>query len=256
MVIGIYPSNIHLSENSKKMKAVVIIPAKNEAKTIKEVVTRALRHADVSVTDDGSTDETPQILSNIQREHATKKNAHQLHIITHHQSTHIPRAIQDGMRHAMDMGYDFAITMDAGLSHDPDAIPQFLSADNSLDLVIGIRAIKANIPAYRRLISMMGTRVVNYAVSKSWFDIMGMRISDCTSGFRRYSRRALEIVARASLKSKMFDFHMEALALCIRQGMTCGEIPITYIFSNSSFNLKVLRQAIKFGLHLLKTKST
>jgi dolichol-phosphate mannosyltransferase len=83
---------------------------------------------------------------------------------------------------------------------------------------------------------------------------MGPGIKDCTSGYRRYSQKACALIANARLQSKAFDFHMEALALCYRAGMNVAEIPIHYVFSNSSFNKKVLMQAIKFGLHLLASK--
>ena len=53
-------------------KTLVIIPAHNEEETIYEVVTGALKYADVSVTDDGSTDRTPDILKKILIEKAKK----------------------------------------------------------------------------------------------------------------------------------------------------------------------------------------
>lgn len=235
-------------------KTLVVIPAHNEEETIREVVTRSLRYADVSVTDDGSRDQTPAILREIQSECAAGIHPHRLNVITHENATHIPRGVQDGMRWGVEQGYDFIITMDAGLSHDPDALPGFIAADPNVDLVIGTRTEVENVPFYRKVISWMGARVVNFALARSWWDVRGPGIRDCTGGFRRYSRRAADRVASAELRSKAFDFHMESLALVIRAGMSFSEIPIRYVFSNSSFNSKVLRLAMQFGWHLIETK--
>jgi dolichol-phosphate mannosyltransferase len=232
----------------------VVIPAHNEEETIYEVVARALKYADVSVTDDGSRDRTASILKSIQSECAEKRHPNKLNVITHPQATHIPKAIQDGLRFSAASRYDFVVTMDAGLSHDPDALPEFFNHDKTVDVVIGSRTKTQNVPAYRKAVSAMARMVVNYALSGSYFDFLGPGIKDCTSGYRRYSRRAADCVARTELRSKAFDFHMEALSLCYRAGMKVEEIPIHYVFSNSSFTNKVLKQAVKFGINLLVTK--
>ncbi len=232
----------------------VVIPARNEAGTIREVVTRALRHADVSVTDDASEDATPQILAEIQKE--TKRGVHpnRLNIITHAKATHIPPGIQDGLKFGTGEGYNFIITMDAGLSHDPDALPEFIGTDPSIDVVIGSRSKTENVPLYRRAISRMAALVMNYAVSPSYLRLRKPFIRDCTSGYRRYSSRAALIIATTPLRSRSFDFHMEALALCARAGMSISELSIHYVFSSSSFNSRVLRQAIRFAMTLIATK--
>lgn len=235
------------------MKTLIIIPAYNEESTIYEVVTKTLKHADVSVTNDGSRDRTPEILRTIQSECSSGKHSHKLNVVTHEKSTHIPKGLQDGFRYGIENGYDQFITMDAGMSHDPDAIPDFLAADSSLDVVIGARKQVENVPFYRRVISRCAALVVNYALTPSYFRL-GPGLSDCTSGFRRYSHRAGLLISATELKSKAFDFHMEALALCVRAGMKPGEIPIRYVFSNSSFNSRVLKQAMKFGMYLISTK--
>jgi len=235
-------------------KNLVVILAHNEEKTIYEVVARSLKYADVSVTDDGSRDNTASMLKTIQAECAEKKYPNKLNIITHPETTHIPKGIQDGLRFAAASRYDFIVTMDAGLSHDPDALPDFFNYDKKVDVVIGSRSNTQNVPEYRKAISAMAKMVVNYALSSSYFDLYGPGIKDCTSGYRRYSRQAAERIAQADLISKAFDFHMEALSLCYRAGMKVEEIPIHYVFSNSSFNNKVLKQAIKFGIYLVATK--
>jgi len=235
-------------------KILIVIPAHNEEETIYEVVTRSLRYGDVSVTDDGSRDRTPDILKRIDQECKKRKHKNSLNIITHSTATHIPKAIQDGLFWGNEKKYNFIITMDAGLSHNPDELPNFIAHDKSIDLLIGSRKKTQKVPIFRKIISRLGAVAVNYALSPSYINLRGPGIKDCTSGYRRYSSKAAELIARSELKSKSFDFHMEALAICIRCGMKAEEIPITYIFSSSSFTMKVLMQAIKFGIHLIATK--
>ncbi len=241
--------------NKKKINSLIVIPAHNEEETIYEVVTRSLEYADVSVTDDGSRDKTPIILKKIQTECSKKKYKHSLNVITHSVATHIPLGLQDGLKYGVSKKYDFIITMDAGLSHNPDELPDFLNQDSAIDIVIGSRKIITNVPFYRKLISFLAARVVNYTLTSSYLNIFGPGIKDCTSGYRRYSFKAAKIISESDLKSKSFDFHMEALALGIRRGMTFKETSISYVFSNSSFNKNVLKQALKFALYLIGTKN-
>ncbi|MCC6275977.1 MAG: glycosyltransferase family 2 protein [Leptospiraceae bacterium] len=232
----------------KKQKLLTVVPAYNEESTIEEVVTRALPFSDVCVIDDASKDSTPKILAKLK-----KKFPKQLHVISHAKNTHIPGGIQDGMRYAEKQSYDWVVTMDAGLSHDPDSLGNFFSYP-SCDILIGQREITENVPLYRKIISFLAARVMNYCMSKGFLDILGPGIKDCTSGFRRYSKKAISTIANARLESKAFDFHMEALYLIYTSGGTVEEMGIHYKFSNSSFNKRVFKQAVSFAWTLLKKK--
>jgi dolichol-phosphate mannosyltransferase len=236
-------------------KNLVVIPAYNEEDTIDEVVTCALKYADVSVTDDGSRDRTSDILHNIKKGCDSGKYPNHLNIIAHSKSTHIPQGIQDGLKYGVEEGYEFFVTMDAGLSHDPEILPDFFQFDPTIDVVIGSRQNTKNVPLYRKAITRMAALIVNYSLTESYFKFNGLKLRDCTSGFRRYSRKAAELIAKSELRSKAFDFHMEALALCIRNRMSAAEMPITYVFSNSSFNRKVFFHGIEFGWYLLSSKN-
>ncbi|EKS07631.1 glycosyltransferase family 2 protein [Leptospira santarosai] len=229
------------------MKHLVVIPAYNEEETIREVVERALEYSDVLVVDDASKDQTPEILKAMIRKHPKK-----LFTIRHEKNTHIPGGIQDGMKFAVEKKYDSVVTMDAGLSHDPSKLPEFLQTH--ADLVIGSRITTDGVPLYRKLISFFAAKVMNYCISPSRFDIFGYGLKDCTSGYRKYSKRAFTWIAEAKLESVAFDFHMEALWIVSKNYGTIREIGIHYVFSNSSFNRRVLKQAIRFAFKLLRRK--
>lgn len=236
-------------------KHLVVIPAHNEEKTIYEVVTKALKYSDVSVTDDASRDRTPFLLKSILSECDLGRHAHQLNIITHPHTTHIAQSIQDGFAFARRCGYDFVVTMDAGFSHDPEALPDFMREEPQVDVVIGRRIKKQKVPWHRKIISVLANGVVNYVLTGSLLKMLRPDFKDCTSGYRRYSKRAYELIAGTDLKSKAFEFHVEAILLCHRSGMTMKEIPITYVFSNSSLDFNTLRQAVKYGVDLIRNKN-
>jgi dolichol-phosphate mannosyltransferase len=212
----------------------VVIPAYNEAETIEEVVTRAARHADVCVVDDASTDGTADLIAGIER----------VHCIRHERNTHIAGGIRDGFRYAREAGYDRCITMDAGLSHDPDAIPAFRAHDDA-DLVLGYRVERDGVPPYRKALSAVASSMMNMALAGRPVPFGGPGLRDCTSGYRMYSRRAFELLADADMRSRAFDFHIESLAYVYRAGLRIVEIPITYRFTNSSLRPGIVWEALR-----------
>lgn len=215
-------------------RTLVVIPAYNEEETIERVVREARRYADVCVIDDGSTDATPRILERLDG----------THVIRHTANTHIAGAILDGMRYAQTAGYDRVITMDAGMSHDPAAIPEFLSRTDA-DLVIGCRERLVGVPWHRRLLSRLATFLLNLVVERRFLPWGGARLRDATSGYRMYSRAAYELLLRTRLESRSFDFHLEALTHVYRAGLAIGEISITYVFTNSSLRWRVVEEAAR-----------
>ena len=219
----------------------VVIPAYNEADSIEQVVELSRQYADVCVVNDASTDATPQILAGIEG----------IHTIHHAKNTHIPGAILDGMRYALDAGYDFCITIDAGLSHDPHVIADF-KEHSAADLVIGYREKRVKVPLYRKALSFAARLVMNHALGKRSKEGKRLALKDVTSGYRMYSRKALELILQSPMKSRSFDFHLEALARVYRSELKIEEIPITYIFSNSSLRWRVVGHALETWWRIYK----
>lgn len=212
----------------------VVVPAYNEEATIETVVRGALEHAAVCVVDDGSRDRTPEILARLPG----------AHVITHRANTHLAGAVLDGLRFALRGGHDYAITMDAGLSHDPADLLVFLRCEPA-DLVIGARdpARTRDVPWGRRLLSRGGTFLMN-AILRGAVRDGPRRLRDCTSGYRRYSRRAMEILTAAPIRSRAFDFMLESLAVLVWAGCSVREVPISYRFTRSSLDRRVVREAL------------
>ena len=224
---------------ARSAKTLVVIPAYNEAATIGEVVTRAAALAPVLVVNDGSTDATGAIAASLSR----------CTVINHERNTHIPGAIRDGFAHALDHGYDYAVTMDAGLSHDPDLI-RSLIAQPDVDLILSYCRELKNTPIYRRLLSRAAACLVNAAIRQPRWKVWKPGFRDVTSGYRRYSRRAMQAVLDAPMVCRSFDFHLEALAVVSYAGLSIREFPITYVFSNSSLTYRVVVQACSTWMRL------
>ena len=213
---------------------IIIIPVYNEEQTIKELIERSKKYADICVVNDGSLDKTADIVNSFS----------EVVQIIHQKNTHIPQTIRDGMKYAYEKNYDYVITMDAGLSHSPEELIYFLEHPDC-DLLIGCREKKINVPWYRNLLSKIGSFSINMVIRPIFSSLPYRQYKDITSGYRRYSKKAIEILLNRKMISRTFDFHSEAFMLVYRNGLIIKEIPITYVYTNSSLSYKVIFDSIR-----------
>jgi glycosyltransferase involved in cell wall biosynthesis len=172
---------------SSHLSYLAVVPAYNEAATVGTVVRAIREHMpafDVLVVDDGSTDETRRI--------AADAGARVLH---HPFNLGIGGAVQSGFFYALEHGYDYMVQVDGDGQHDPREIARLVAAmdaDYTVDMVCGSRFIsddhKYPAPVSRRT----GIHIFAFIVSR----LVGQRVSDPTSGFRLYNRRAIALFAR------------------------------------------------------------
>lgn len=191
------------------------MPALNEAATIEHVI-RSIREdlgADVLVVDDGSSDETASI--------ATSAGAM---VVSHPFNLGVGAAIRSGLRVAASRGYDAAIQIDADGQHDPAAARGLLApvlADEA-DVVVGSRfgvgSETYRVGAARRAAMRLLSRLVSRHV--------GVALTDTTSGFRAFSRRAVAAFARAYPTAYLSDT-VEALLLGADAGLRVAEVPVS-----------------------------
>jgi len=225
---------------SAAKKTIVVIPAYNEAENIAELIRRTSPYADICVVNDASKDDTEKIVRTFK----------DVTCLCHQKNTHIPQAILDGMKHALAAGYDYIITLDAGLSHRPEELPLFLDAPEC-DLVLGYRIKRENTLLYRKVISRLATVLINFALRPFGSRLPRAKFRDVTSGYRRYSAQAAGLLISRPMTAKSFDFLTEALMIIYRNGLSIREVPITYSFSNSSLNTKVLMQSVQMFFRML-----
>ena len=218
----------------KKSDYLVIVPAYNEAETIEELIIRAKKFADVCVINDNSNDATPEILEKFS----------DIHVIHHEKNTHIPGGLLDGMRYAVSKGYAYGIAIDAGLSHNPDEIPRFIDHPHS-DLAIGTRIEKTNTPLFRKALSFVGNIIYNSSLEFPTSIFKSKYYKDISSGYRRYSNKAMQLIISKKTESKSFDILFETVMYVYRNRLSISEVPITYDFSNSSLNPNVVKDCLK-----------
>jgi len=223
----------------KNSDYLIIIPAYNEEDTIEELVIRAKKYADVCVINDNSKDTTPKILEKFS----------DIHVIHHEKNTHIPGGLLDGMRYAVEQGYAYGIAIDAGLSHNPDEIPRFIDHPH-YDLAIGTRIEKTNTPLFRKALSFVGNIIYNSSLEFPASIFKKKYYKDISSGYRRYSNKAMQLILSKKTESKSFDILFETVMYIYRNRLTISEVPITYDFSNSSLNPNVVKDCLKMCIRV------
>jgi dolichol-phosphate mannosyltransferase len=132
---------------------------------------------------------------------------------------------------------NFIVEMDADLSHDPYELPRIIKLLEleKADIVIGSRNINgARIVGwkwYRKLISKTANLLAR--------SVLGLKINDCTSGFRAYKREAFERIISIS-ECNGFEFQVEALFIAHNKfEFKVVEVPIT--FYNRKYGKSKLR---------------
>ena len=223
-----------------RLKAIVIIPTYNERENIARLTTEILKQhpaLHILIVDDNSPDGTGDIADNLA--------VAEPRISVMHRSAKLGlgSAYRAGFRAALDMGADCLIEMDADFSHDPAVLPQFLETIPTCDLVIGSRYLNGvsvvNWPIRRLILS--------YSASVYTRIITGLAIQDCTSGFKCFSRAALEAIDLDRVTSDGYSFQIEMNYRCHEKGFRIMEIPIIFIdrhAGTSKMSRKIVREAV------------
>jgi len=167
-----------------------LVPAFNEGRNVASVIRdihAQLPEFDVVVVDDGSTDDTVQ-----QAESAGAR------VVRLPFNLGIGGAVQTGFRYALEHGYDYMVQIDGDGQHDPAEVRRLMRTMErrpEMDMVCGSRFLRGSTdaPLYPAPISRRtGIHLFAFLLRR----IVGPKISDPTSGFRLYNRRAIELFAR------------------------------------------------------------
>lgn len=190
----------------------VIVPTYNNQKTLKKVLDSILDFtSDIIIVNDGSTDETPEIL----------KQYSQLTQIHHPKNIGKGRALRNGFRKAIELNFEYAITIDSDGQHFAADIPVFLSAiqEEPNALLIGSRNMtQENVPKK----SSFGNKFSNF-----WFKFeTGIALKDTQSGFRLYP---LKLIPKRFYTNK-FEFEIEVIVRSAWKGIVVKNIPIQVLY--------------------------
>ena len=136
------------------------------------------------------------------------------------------RSYLDGFRAAVASDADFVCQMDADLSHDPKFLPAMIGAAAAhAGLVIGSRCREGgsveNWPMRRKMLSAFANTYIR--------SVTGLRVRDCTSGFRCWRRESLARLPLDAITSDGYSFLVEVTFHAARAGVSIGEVPIVFV---------------------------
>jgi glycosyltransferase involved in cell wall biosynthesis len=189
----------------------ILIPAHDEAGTIRAVVEGALAHgARVTVIDDGSRDGTADRLAGLPVE-----------IVRHEENRGKGWRLAEGIDRAVAEGAEGVLTLDADGQHDPDDIPAFLAAAERWPgrLVVGDRfADLTAMPAWRRASISFGDFFISWGA--------GRRIRDAQCGMRLYPATLWRGISVPARERRYFVFETVVLMRAAEAGFDFARVPI------------------------------
>lgn len=190
----------------------VIVPTYNNHKTLKKVLDSILDFTSkIIIVNDGSTDTTNEIL----------KQYSELTQIHHPRNIGKGRALRNGFRKAIEMHFEYAITIDSDGQHFASDIPNFIEEiqKESNSILIGSRNMtQENVPKK----SSFGNKFSNF-----WFKFeTGIVLEDTQSGFRLYP---LKLIPKQFYTNK-FEFEIEVIVRSAWKGIVVKNIPIQILY--------------------------
>ena len=177
------------------MRTAIIIPTYNEAGNIEVLVEKILElelnNSKIIVIDDNSPDGTGEIAESL-----SEKFKGRIDVIHRARKLGLGSAYKEGFKTALKEGAQTIITMDADLSHDPNAIPELLSELRDNDLVIGSRYVEGGgivgFPLWRLALSSIAQGLCRF--------FLGIKVHDSTTAFRAYKAKVIKSIKPDSIK--------------------------------------------------------
>jgi dolichol-phosphate mannosyltransferase len=222
-------------------RTLVVTPTYNEKDNLPRFVAAVragLPEADIMIVDDASPDGTGDLADALASKDASVRVTHRPGKLG------LGTAYVEAFTRGVAEGYDRFIEMDADLSHDARYLPQIVDAlDAGYDVVIGSR----NIPGGGVEGWGFGRHFISKGGSMYSRAILGLGVRDLTSGYKAYTRRALEAIDMPSIHSNGYSFQIEMTYRALRRGMSVKEIPIVFVdreLGKSKMSRKIFLEAV------------
>ncbi len=196
----------------------IVVPAYNEETTISKVLTALLEELpdlhEIIVVDDGSKDQTPNIVTEFALDHP------QVHLIRQPSNQGKTSALRTGF--AASTG-DIVIVQDADMEYDPVDIPPLIQPilQGKADVVYGSRFMirKASRILYFR--HFMANQVLTFLSNL----LTDLNLSDVETGYKAFRG---EIIRNMVIESRGFGFEIEVTAKVAKLRCRIFEVPISY----------------------------
>jgi glycosyltransferase involved in cell wall biosynthesis len=220
---------MNMSIENKKGRFAFVIPVYNHAGSVAQVIRRAMDlNYPVFVIDDGSTDDTPKRLAEIQG----------INIISHKKNIGKGAAIMSGFIAASSVA-DWAITIDADGQHYPEDALKLINTipEGTLPIVVGKR--EGMIGEHVPWTSRFGRKFSNFWVWLSG----GPALCDSQSGMRVYP---LPESIYLGTKARRFQFEVEILVQAKRKGIPVMEVPVRVNYYPGGTRISHFRPFVDF----------
>ena len=196
-------------ERMSALRCAVVMPTYNNAGTIAKVISDVKEYAaDVIVVNDGSTDDTKDILSSIS----------DIKVVDYPNNKGKGYALKLGLKKAYEWGFRYAITIDSDGQHYADDIPAFIEKieEKPDSLLIGARNLTAD--------NMPSKNTFANKFSNFWYKVeTGQTLSDTQSGFRLYP---LDKLQKIHFITRRYEFEVEIIVRAAWRGVNVENIPI------------------------------
>ena len=202
-----------------KKRILVFTASYNEKENIEKLINginNNLPEASILIIDDNSPDLTKDIIKKIQL-HNDK-----IELVVREKKLGLDTAHKFAYDYALKNNYDYLITMDADLSHDPKELPNFVKCLNQNPFVIGSRYISGGsceMKGSRLIISKIG----NFFIKK----LSKINCNEFTTSYRGFNIKMLNKVDINQVKQKGYSFFMGTLFEINKKIYPIKEIPIT-----------------------------
>lgn len=238
-----------LSANS-----LLLIPTYNEVLNIGTLVNEirsTFPALQILVIDDNSSDGTAEIIKQLM------VSDNKIELLSRPEKTGLGNAYRAGFAWGLDRNFEYFLEMDADHSHRVADLEKLLGQADKYDLTIGSRWVKGGQiigwAKHREMLSRFGSGYSRI--------LLGLNVRDCTSGFRIFSRRALEVISLLNIESNGYGFQVETLYRVHEAGLSVGEVPITFVERregvskmHSGIVFEAMWNVTKFGFFRLLSK--
>lgn len=204
----------NISESFNRNKCCVVVPTYNNAGTLTSVIKGILEYTDnLIVINDGSTDDTSDILDDFPGITCVEFNSNQGK----------GSALRKGFETALQLDYEYAITIDSDGQHLPSDLPLFLNAieEDPGALIVGARNMSQE--------GIPGKSSFGHKFSNFWYRVeTGIKLPDTQSGYRLYPIKALSGIR---FYTRKFEFEIEVLVRAAWKGIPVKSIPVQVYYA-------------------------
>ena len=229
-------------------KILIFTACYNEAENIEKLIKgikKCLPTSSILIIDDNSPDKTHRKITEL------KKEINKLNLIVREKKMGLDTAHKLAYEFAVKYKFDYLITMDADLSHDPNELVNFIQNLEKNSFVIGSRYIKGGkclMKGSRLLISKLGNLVIKF-FSK-------IECNEFTTSYRGFNLNKLKGFHLNHVKESGYSFFMGTIFEINKGNFKIKEIPIIFADREKGISkipkLEIFRTLLNLLIYIIK----